>query len=320
MSKVLTRLSAALLGLALVAAGIAGAVRYGVTYWLYRGFPAPAAPATVVIVVPGGTRTVRVVPATVVETSLRSPALGGWADPLYVVLPPGYVEHPWLRYPVQYLLHGNPGEPLNFLDAGDLLPVYEVLVATRRVQPMIIVMPSGSKSFFTDEEWANGVQPGNAWETFVASDLVEYIDAHYRAIPAGSSRGIAGLSEGGYASINIGLHHAGEFGLIESWSGYMTADDVPAIFGRRADLLSYNSPAFEAPRVAPRLRSHHVFVWFYDGTGDLFQTQNRLFSAELARLGVRHEFQTVPGHHSWALWRSMMSNSLIVASQHLSHG
>ena len=192
-----------------------GAVRYGVTFWLYRGFPAPKAPSTVLVVAPGRARVLRVVPATTQRILVRTSALNGWADPVYVVLPPGYTQHPWVRYPVLYLLHGFPGEPLNFFTAGDLVSTYEVLVAEQRVQPMILVVPSGSKHFLTDEEWANGVRPHNAWETFVARSLVATIDARYRTITSGRSRAIAGLSEGGYASLNIGFHHPGEFDVFE---------------------------------------------------------------------------------------------------------
>jgi S-formylglutathione hydrolase FrmB len=69
------------------------------------------------------------------------------------------------------------------------------------------------------------VSPGNGWETFVTRDLVRAIDARYRTIPDGTARGLAGLSEGGYGALNIGLHHPGEFDLLESWSGYMIADN-----------------------------------------------------------------------------------------------
>lgn len=321
LSKIARRLSIGLVVLAVLAGGVMGAVRYGVTFWLYRGFPAPKAPSTVLVVAPGRARVLRVVPATTQRILVRTSALNGWADPVYVVLPPGYTQHPWVRYPVLYLLHGFPGEPLNFFTAGDLVPTYEVLVAEQRVQPMILVVPSGSKHFLTDEEWANGVRPHNAWETFVARSLVATIDARYRTITSGRSRAIAGLSEGGYASLNIGFHHPGEFDVLESWSGYMKADNIPAIFGRRAELRRYNSPADQLPAVASPLRANHVFVWFYIGSDDPLLSQNRHFAAELERFGISHQFQVLRGRgHSWALWRSMTTSSLIFASQHFGYG
>ena len=95
-------------------------------------------------------------------------------------------------------------------------------------------MPFGSTGSFTDEEWANGVRPPNSnWETFVARDLVHAVDSRYRTIRRGDARALAGLSEGGYGALNIGIHHPGEFRVLEDWSGYQRADPVASIFGRR---------------------------------------------------------------------------------------
>jgi S-formylglutathione hydrolase FrmB len=106
---------------------------------------------------------------------------------------------------VLYLLHGFPGRPSDFLTIGDIAGTEASLVAAGRMQPVILVIPSGTRSYFADEEWANGVISGNQWETFVARDLVHAIDARYRTIRSGSARGLAGYSEGGYGALNIGL-------------------------------------------------------------------------------------------------------------------
>lgn len=308
--------------IASVVAGAAGAAQYVVTFWRYRGFPAPSAPKTVFVRFPGGRRKVRVQPADVVHITVRGPSLGEWEDPVYVILPPGYASHPWIHYPVLYLLHGTPGEPTNFILAGDLLPTYEVLLAEQRIRPMIIVLPSGAKHFFSDTEWANGILPGNGWETFVAQTLVHAIDERFRTIPKGSERGIGGLSEGGYGALNIGFHHLNDFSILESWSGYEHASDVTAVFGNRRTLMRQNSPAVELPKLASELRSRHIYVWFYIGSNDSHSLieENAKFSNELARFGVAHSFETLPGYHSWRVWRKMMAAALIVASKHFHHG
>lgn len=317
-------LIAALSGLmlaALLTAGATGAVRYVATFWLYRGFPAPAAPQTVRIRSPDGTsRQVPVVYPSVRTITVTSPALGGYADQVYVALPPGYAHHPRRHYPVLYLLHGFPGQPLQFLNVGQVTTTEGLLVARRLVKPMILVMPTGTRSFLADEEWANGIRKASAWETFVTRDLVRAIQARYRAIPSGSARGIAGLSEGGYAALNIGLHHPGEFTLMESWSGYMTADRMPAIFGRSAGVHAYNSPRLQAFAAAPQLRASHSYLWFYTGVADRLARQNRAFSTELSMLGIGHRYFQAPGRHNWALWRALMPRALMAASGHLRHG
>jgi enterochelin esterase-like enzyme len=304
----------------LAAGGIVGASRYVSTFWLYRGFPAPSVPDSITVRGPGGDRQVPVIPPTMQSITVPSPALGGYADPVNVVLPPGYASHPWQRYPVLYLLHGFPGGPAGFSNIGQVSTTEATLVAAGRMKPVILVMPTGTRSFLADEEWANGIRKGNAWETFVARDLVNAIDARYRTIPGARGRGIAGLSEGGYGALNIGLHHPGEFGLLESWSGYMKADRITAIFGHSARLLDYNSPAKWIVPAAPRIRANHTYIWFYSGARDWLSAQNRAFAAELATLGVAHHFFESPGKHNWRLWRGLMPQALITASDQLSHG
>jgi enterochelin esterase-like enzyme len=285
--------------------GALGLLRYLRGYWLYRGFPPPRDPA---YVVQRGAEQ---------EISVASPALGGRSQQVLVYLPPGYSDDPARRYPVLYLLHGFPGRPAAFLDTVRAGVVEDVLLAKRRMRPLILVMPFGSTGTFTDKEWANGVSPHEAWETFVARDLVRAIDARYRTISSGASRALGGLSEGGYGALNIGFHHPGEFRVLESWSGYEKADDLKSIFGGRRALLRANSPLAELARVAPRLRAAHTYLWFYSGSTDRLRHENEAFAAALARLGVPHRFFLVRGGHNWAIWRGEASLALLAASRHL---
>jgi enterochelin esterase-like enzyme len=301
----------------LAAAGIVGATRYVTNFWLYRGFAPPTAPHSVVVRGPAGPRRVPVILPTVQTITVAGQAVGGYPDPVYVVLPPGYAAHPSQRYPVLYLLHGFPGQPWGFLNIGRMATTEAALVAAGQMKPMILVMPTGTRSFMADEEWANGVRPGNAWETFVTRDLVAAIDSRYRTIASPAARGLAGLSEGGYGALNIGLHHPGQFSLLESWSGYMRADHIAAVFGRSRQRLAYNSPASSVISVAPQLRANHTYIWFYIGAQDPLARQNSAFAAELTALGVAHYFFEKSGSHSWRLWRSQMAQALITASEHL---
>ena len=126
----LTPVMIAVLG-AFVAVGFVGVDHYGRNYWLYRGFPPPRDPAYV---------TVR---GSVEQIDVTSPALGGRSQQVYVYLPPGYNDHPNRRYPVLYLLHGFPGRPLAFLLTVRMGVVEDELVAERKAQPLILVMPFG---------------------------------------------------------------------------------------------------------------------------------------------------------------------------------
>jgi len=298
----------ALLVVGFVAVGGLGTYRYLDNFWLYRGFSKPQDPAFVVS------------RGTTDRISVASPALGGRHQTVYVYLPPGYRTHPARRYPVLYLLHGVPGRPKAFLETVRAGVDQDVLVAQHRMRPMILVMPFGSTGTFTDEEWANGWRRGNGWETFVARDLVRSIDGRYRTIASPSARGIGGLSEGGYGAINIALHHPREFSVVESWSGYEVADDIPSIFDRKPRLLALNSPRLTLRREARILRRRHVYFWFYTGTGDRMSAQNERFAGELRRFRIAHSFFLLRGGHDWALWRGNAESALIAADRHLRYG
>ncbi len=300
----------------LLVIGVIGTFRYIETFWLYRGFPSPKSLSSVTVRSGNRTYSVPVVPGSVQTISVRSPALGNRSNHVIVYLPPNYAAYPGIRYPVLYLLHGNPGSPSQFVNVGDIAVTADRLIAEGKIVPMIIVMPSGGFSFFADEEWANTVRPGNAWETFVARDLVGAIGHRYRTRTSGASRGIGGLSEGAYGAINIGFHHVGEFGIIEGWSPYFMADRNPVFFGNQPALLRYNSPALELPNVAAQLRAHHTYIWLYTGTHDYTVKGARRFAESLGTLGIAHAYTIHPGRHDWLLWRTWMPQSLTAASDY----
>ena len=296
------------LAAAFVAVGFIGVDGYARNYWLYRGFPPPRDPSFV-------TQT-----GTQEHLQVGSAALGGRSQDVYVYLPPGYAGSPTRRYPVMYLLHGFPGRPLAFLLTVRMGVVEDELVARNLAQPVILVMPFGSTGTFTDKEWANGVGPGEGWETFVARDLVRAIDARYRTIADASGRAIGGLSEGGYGSLNIALHHPREFGVVESWSGYEQASNIPSIFGQDVRKLAANSPLELLPKVARALRLTHTFFWIYEGADDRGKPQNRLFAADLRRLHIAHVYLEPAGGHTWALWRGEATAAYLAASRRLATG
>jgi enterochelin esterase-like enzyme len=292
----------------LVAGGLVGLYRYVDNYWLYRGYAPPKDPAWVVE--RGTTRTIAV----------SSPAVGGRRQQVIVYLPPGYASHPARRYPVFYLLHGSPGLPNAILLTVKAGVVEDELVARHLVRPMILVMPFGSPSRFTDTEWANGVGRASGWETFLARDVVRAIDARYRTIRSGAGRALGGLSEGGYGSLNIGLHHPREFHVLESWSGYVRADPIASVFGRGPARLRRNSPAVSIRSAGPVLRRRGATIWFYSSRGDPGLRQNEAFAAQLARLRVHNRFLVVRGGHDWRTWRDDFPAALLAASRGLGRG
>ncbi len=339
----------ALLALVLgIAFGLVGAYHYVWGFWLYRGFGPPQLPHSVpVALVTNGAATGRAAgtagasvsdrlaaaadaAAALAQTERLVPVLPGTLEtielpspvprlevPTIVYLPPGYFRHPTWRYPVLYLLHGEPGRPRQFVDVADVQTDEAMLVARGAMRPVVIVMPAGSTGFLDDTEWVDGVGPHSDWMTYFTKDVVGTIDRRFRVIPNGAGRGIGGNSEGGYAAINIALHHPAEFGFVESWSGYMTADGDPALFGNQSATIAANSPLAEVQQERAVVERDHVFFWFYCGKSDYDYGDNRAFATELTALGLPHRFFMPQGSHDWAQWRPLVPAALEAAASHL---
>jgi enterochelin esterase-like enzyme len=288
--------------------GLVGAHGYVGNFVRYRGFDPPREPRFVSQ------------PGTLVRVDVPSRALGGRKQEAYVYLPSGYAQHPSRRYSVMYLLHGFPGRPLAFIETVQMGIVEDALTARNRAQPLILVMPFGSTGTFTDEEWVNGTGAGNGWTSFVANDLVRYVDSHYRTIRSARGRAIGGLSEGGFGAVNIALHYPGEFSVVESWSGYLQPDKLHSVFGSNLQLLPRNDPPVLVRRDASALRTLGTYFWFYSGSEDRLRGQNRSFASELTQLRLPHRYRLVYGGHNWALWRGNARVAYLAAAKRLAHG
>lgn len=254
---------------------------------------------------------------TVETKTFHSNALG--KDMVYeVYLPPGYKDpaNSSVHYPVVYLLHGDPGSYDDWIKVGEARVQADTLLAKKKVRPTIIVMPQGSPSrFATSTEYVNG--PLGKWETYTTRDLVQQVDNKYRTVASKNGRAIAGLSEGGYAAMNLGPRNRDVYGVIGSFSGYFTEPaNLPAIGGNQS-LAQRNSPATYLSTLQGPLPA----IYFYVGGSDPpYTKENRSFAQQLKARGASYQFHVYPGGHSWSLWRGHLPDFLIFASKNLKGG
>jgi enterochelin esterase-like enzyme len=80
------------------------------------------------------------------------------------------------------------------------------------VRETIVVLPD-SKTVHNGSMYSSSVTTGD-FENFIARDVVEHIDRHYRTLAKRESRGLAGHSMGGYGATRIGMKHADVFGAL----------------------------------------------------------------------------------------------------------
>lgn len=128
-----------------------------------------------------------------------------------VVLPPSYAKAPKRRYPVVYALHGY---SIGAQQWTGEIHVPQVIAGAlgKGAREMIFVFPD-SKTVHNGSMYSSSVTTGD-FETFIARDLVTYMDSHYRTLPRRESRGLVGHSMGGYGATRIGMKHADVFGAL----------------------------------------------------------------------------------------------------------
>ncbi len=127
-----------------------------------------------------------------------------------IYLPPGYSTSN--KYSVMYLLHGIGGNEDEWYSNGAPNVILDNLLAEGKIQPFILVLPNGNAT-------GNGVSDG--WENFtkdMLDSLIPYIESNYSVYTDPQHRAIAGLSQGGAQSMNIGLPNVDKFPYIGGFS------------------------------------------------------------------------------------------------------
>jgi enterochelin esterase-like enzyme len=150
---------------------------------------------------------------------------------VFVVLPPGYASHPNRRYPVVYALHGYSIGAQQWMGEIHTPQTIEGAFA-KGAREMIVVLPD-SKTVHNGSMYSSSRTTGD-FETFIARDLVGYIDSHYRTLATRESRGLVGHSMGGYGASRIGMRHADVFGALYMMSPCCLSPRDPGPLGGEA--------------------------------------------------------------------------------------
>jgi enterochelin esterase-like enzyme len=152
--------------------------------------------------------------------TIKSPALEGnlLGDPaertVYVILPPDYAATD-KRYPVVYVMPWGDGNPTD--NAMGFKRTMEALYRKGDLKEMIAVVPHGTSKLGWSQ-FRSSPTIGD-YETYVTRDRVNYVDAHYRTLPARDSRALSGCCAGGTSSMRLGLKYSDVFSVIAVTDG-----------------------------------------------------------------------------------------------------
>ena len=155
---------------------------------------------------------------SVEEIFVPGPSLEGNLDgdpperSVFVYLPASYAEAPERRYPVVYLLHGYGLRAARWMTLFDIAGAANRAMDGGAAREMILVNPS-AYTIFDGSMYASSPVTGD-WESFIAGDLVAFIDSRYRTIADRRSRGLAGHSMGGYGALRIAMKRPDVFSAL----------------------------------------------------------------------------------------------------------
>jgi len=157
-----------------------------------------------------------------VSEVLRGNPLGDPHErPLWVYVPPGYDDEPDRRYPSVYVIQGYTGHIAMWRNRTPYRQPYvetaDAVFAAGDAPPAIVVYVDAWTAYggsqFVDS-------PGTGrYHTYLCDEVVSWVDANYRTLPAARHRGIQGKSSGGFGAFITPMLRPDLFGGLASHAG-----------------------------------------------------------------------------------------------------
>ncbi|ODS52916.1 MAG: hypothetical protein ABS36_15785 [Acidobacteria bacterium SCN 69-37] len=240
------------------------------------------------LVVPGDYSETRNVPhGSVMQQWYTSSTYGGVQRPIWVYTPPGY-DRGQGTYPVLYLLHGANDHENSWLTTGRANDILDNLIAEGQARPMLLVMPQ----HLAGPVGVSATVPGGFVHEF-ETDIVPWVQRTFRAVDAGGSRAIAGLSMGGQQTITVSMSRPDMFKYVGVFS-IGQADNTRETF--YADKL---------PNLST-INGWNVHWWAW-GHVDFLQPDAVKTVDYLKSKGVKFTTtRETAGGHDWRVWRDYL--------------
>lgn len=261
--------------------------------------------------------------ADVVSDSFMSEALGKpYAFTVY--LPEGYHEAPEDRYPVLYLLHGANGDENEWLAKGNVRAVLDTLIAQKKIEPMVVVMPGSFGTW-----WVDGAK--EKAETALLKEVIPTVENRYRVRCDREGRLVAGSSAGGYAVARYVLKYPELFAAAAALSPAVYVDEPPETSSARRQhpftdaTGKYNKQVWRDLNYTNLISAYEkqsTRVPLYINSGD---HDRHGIAPEAANLFVRMlkiqpgqaELRIVDGDHEWPVWASTLGDAVLYMARHL---
>lgn len=242
--------------------------------------------------------------------------------PYRVLLPPNF-ESSTEKYPVLILLHGLFGSCDNWLELTKIADY----AAGRN---LVLVMPEGGNGWYTDSE---GVAD-ERYESYFTNELVPEIERRFPVLLDRESRGIAGLSMGGYGAFKFALRQPEKYFFAASTCGAFEAPlrtegaagfdweilgpSVNRAFGGKGSEQRHKGDIFKLAARAAEEKREMPYFYLDCALDDGFLEINRRLVKLFKQHGIRHEYNENRGDHDWDYWDVQIERIIDVFEEQLS--
>ena len=213
-----------------------------------------------------------------------------------VITPEAYNEEE--EFPVVYLLHGYSGNYRSWIEGVPELKEYADRFG------LIIVCPDGNYgSWYLDSPKLKE----SKYETYIASELVPWIDSRYSTLKKREGRAITGLSMGGHGALYLAFRNQEVFGMAGSMSGGVDLKPFPGNWELQQLLGTYaeepgNWEQHSVIDLTHLLTPKSLPLILSCGTDDFFYEANVRLHEKLLYHNIPHTFISAPGEHNWDFW------------------
>lgn len=230
--------------------------------------------------------------ATVEDLDVRSDKMGR-GIPITVITPDAYSQSADARYPVVYALHGAGGNNVSFAGTDRALRAL-----ADRYQVVVVCPDGGLTSWWLDSP----IDPNYQYETFVARELVAFMDQRFRTLATRDKRAIVGGSMGGHGACYIGTRNKTVFGAVGNIFGGVDLRPFPDNWDIKLRIGSKqehpeNWDRFSVVNHLDGLKDGELAIISMVGSNDLFLQVNRDFNALLQKQGIQHYYIEAKGSH-----------------------
>lgn len=201
-----------------------------------------------------------------------------------VYTPPQYTDGQ-RELPVLYLLHGLNGNQTAWIDRGRAAQILDNLIAQKKANPMILVMPDANPECLVSQGEDIGLMENimhfGSWNKMefehIYPEMDSYLSDIYHFSNRKGSRAVAGLSLGAKQSANLAILYDSTFSAVGLFSPVAGHKQVPT--------------------------SAYAHYWIAAGRTDFFYGKINGLRNKIQRKNIPYTMYSSVGGHTWRNWR-----------------